>query len=169
MKLIVGLGNPGAKYVSTRHNVGFMLLDRLATVHALSFENQDKFHAEFAKNEHLILLKPLTFMNSSGEAVSAVASFYKISPENIFVVHDDLDIKLGEYKVQKGVGPKIHNGVNSIEECLKTTDFWRVRVGIDNRDPENRTQGEAYVLEDFTQKEKNLLSGVLEKVLLALA
>jgi len=139
MKLIVGLGNPGAKYAQNRHNSGFMLVDYL------------KQNASF--NSDVEYLKPQTFMNKSGDEVSRKVNFYKIKPEDLVVIHDDLDLKLGEYKIQKGKGPKIHNGINHIEERLGTKDFWRVRIGVDARPIENRLPGDAYVLQNFQSGE----------------
>jgi len=88
---------------------------------------------------------------------------------DLYIVHDDLDIKLGEYKIQKGKGPKVHKGINSIEKALGTDDFWRVRVGVDNRDSNNRTPGEQYVLQDFTSEEKEILDKVLDETCKKLA
>ena len=105
----------------------------------------------------LILAKPMTFMNDSGLAVQKLAAFYKLPATDIYVIHDDLDIGLGAYKIQKGIGPKVHNGVNSIEEKLGTKEFYRVRVGVDNREGENRIPGEDYVLQNFRKEEKKVL------------
>jgi peptidyl-tRNA hydrolase, PTH1 family len=96
-------------------------------------------------------------MNESGKAVKKLVDFYKVEMDDLYVIHDDLDIKLGEYKIQKGVGPKVHGGVNSIERELGKEDFWRARVGVDNRDLENRIPGEEYVLQNFTREERNIL------------
>jgi PTH1 family peptidyl-tRNA hydrolase len=146
MKALVGLGNVGKKYERTRHNVGFMFVDKF----------RDAWHGQ-----DLVFIKPNTMMNNSGEAVRDTSDYYKISPEDIFVVHDDLDLPLGEYKIQFGVGPKVHNGVNSVEKHMKTSDFWRVRIGIDNRDPENRISGEDYVLENFSDKEMDKIENAI--------
>lgn len=167
MKLLVGLGNPGEKYAKNRHNVGFMFLDILAG--EATWREEKKFHGMVAEveieGEKCILLKPNTFMNDSGQAVAAVVNFYKLTKDNIFVVHDDLDIVFGAWKIQKDKGPKIHNGILSIEEHLGSTDFWRVRVGVDGRDPENRMEGHAYVLQDFSSEEIVELKGnVFDKI-----
>jgi peptidyl-tRNA hydrolase, PTH1 family len=190
MKLIVGLGNPGNKYKNNRHNTGFAVLDKLQTETSKSeilnskqvsnqkFEIQKRFKAEMLKIKDLVIAKPQTFMNSSGEAVAALATFYKIPAANIYVIHDDLDIKLGEYKIQKGSGPKVHNGLISIEEELSTKDFWRVRIGIENRHNEiagnpvrsvKYLTGTDYVLQDFTDDEKKVLDQVIGKVVKELA
>lgn len=154
MKIVVGLGNPGDKYRNNRHNVGFMIIDRIK-----------EFDGEVLKIGEVVLVKPQTFMNRSGEAIGKIVNFYKVAVDDLIVIHDDLDIKLGEYKIQKGVGPKVHNGLTSIEEHLGKKDFWRVRVGIDNRPMANgewRMAGEDYVLADFTSEEKAVLDRMIK-------
>lgn len=166
MKLVVGLGNPGKKYGKTRHNIGFKFLDNLLIKTQLSsWEQKEKFKSLVSLNNNIILLKPQTFMNSSGEAVSAISNFYKIESDNILVVHDDLDLILGEWKMQFGVGPKIHGGVNSIEEKLGTKDFWRIRIGIDNRQKEDRLPGDEYVLTNFLPNEVLKTEKIAESIL----
>lgn len=164
MKVIVGLGNPGEMYVNNRHNVGFLVLDHLAG--RLGIETwESKFGSLIGKAPGVLLVKPQSFMNRSGDVVSEIVNFYKISLADLIVVHDDLDIKLGEYKIINGVGPKIHNGVNSIENKMGRVDFWRVRLGIDNRpNGEARTAGEEYVLSDFTPEEKTELDKIVKGV-----
>lgn len=162
MVAIVGLGNVGEKYRNTRHNVGFMFVDYLAKQHRATLENQNKFFSDIAKSKELLLFKPQTMMNASGKAVSAIVNFYSVGHESLYVAHDDLDLPLGEYKIQFEIGPKVHNGVNSIEEFLGSSQFWRVRIGIDNRDPENRTPGEAYVLQKFTDEEMRIIDDVIK-------
>ena len=178
MKLIVGLGNPGKEYEKTRHNIGFLLIDKLVEIlisleptdQDLSkiFEDKAKFKAKVLRFKENILIKPQTFMNNSGLAVFKVASFYKIDSKDIYVIHDDLDIKLGKYKIQKGVGPKLHYGVQSIEKRLKNKKFWRVRIGVDNRSFTSSVSGEEYVLRDFSSKERVILDKVIEDVLKSL-
>lgn len=135
MKLIVGLGNIGEEYENTRHNAGFLVLDKIKELIAPrdDFSFDKKFEADVLKIDGVVLVKPRTFMNNSGRSVKKILDYYKIEVADLTVVHDDLDIKMGEYKIQKGVGPKIHNGLNSVEQYLKETDFLRVRVGVDNR------------------------------------
>lgn len=166
MKLIVGLGNPGEKYANTRHNVGFLFVDRLqSAVYRNDIWESQKKHKSVVcnlKSVDCILVKPQTFMNESGVSVLSLTTFYKIPTANLYVVHDDLDIKLGEYKIQFGVGPKVHGGVSSIENTLGTINFWRVRVGVDNRDPQNRTPGERYVLERFTTDEMTVVNKTID-------
>src|SRR3990167_1232190 len=117
MKLVVGLGNPGDKYKNNRHNVGYIVVDALEGAGLV-----DGLKAE----------KTNVYMNDSGEAVKKFKNFYKVTPANLYIVHDDLDIPLGQYKLQLGKGPKVHNGVNDIELKLGTPEFWRIRIGVDN-------------------------------------
>lgn len=164
-KIIVGLGNTGNKYQNTRHNAGFMFVDKLAEKLGLPWQNEKITKSQIAKNAELILAKPQTMMNFSGEAVKKLAKQFSVSSEDLCIAHDDLDIKLGDYKIQKRVGPKVHNGLTSVENHLKTKDFWRVRVGIDYRDPNNRTEGETYVLQNFLPDELEILEKVFDKIL----
>jgi len=168
MKLIVGLGNPGGRYIYTRHNVGFVMLDRLhsAIDYKNSWEKDEVKRSEVCvmKDKGVILVKPQTFMNDSGAAVSKVANFYKIKIDDICVVHDDLDIEIGEYKLQKGRGPKDHKGIISVEKSLGTKDFWRMRIGVDNR-VGKKVEGQEYVLMKFTTLEREMLHVVIAQAL----
>lgn len=168
MKVLIGLGNIGNKYANTRHNVGFRVVDELARVLGLQFSSSKKLHSGIVKNDDLVLAKPTTMMNDSGKAAKVLASTYRVPAGDLYVIHDDLDLALGEYKIQFGRGPKVHNGIASIESALGTVDFWRVRIGIDNRDPHNRIPGQAYVLGDFTNEENQKLSRVIELALVEL-
>lgn len=153
MIAIVGLGNVGKNFEKTRHNAGFIFLDELCK--ELSFGNfifEKKFNAEISKDNDVILVKPQTMMNLSGESVLEIVNFYKIDSYDLIVVHDDLDIFWGDFKLQYAKGPKIHNGILSIEEKIKN-DFWRMRIGVDNRDPGNRISGEEYVLMPMLEDE----------------
>ena len=116
-------------------------------------------------HQSLVLVKPQTFMNSSGQAVSAIATYYKLPAADLFVVHDDLDLRLGEYKIQKAIGPKVHGGINSIEQKLGNNNFWRVRIGVDNRSVDNRIAGEEYVLQSFSESEREDVDESIEKAL----
>jgi PTH1 family peptidyl-tRNA hydrolase len=149
MKLIIGLGNPGEKYLNTRHNAGFLVADALQKIKAPA---------------RVIVRKSDVFMNDSGTCVNELIHRYDIDASNLYIVHDDLDIPLGSYKIQLGTGPKDHNGINSIESELGTKDFWRIRIGIENRGSGDRIQGEDYVLQDFTKDERKTLDGVIEKI-----
>ena len=161
MKLVVGLGNPGEKYAGTRHNVGFVVVDRL--VGEEEFKMEKKFKSEIVRMGEVLVAKPQSFMNKSGDVVSEVVRFYKVETDDLWVIHDDLDIRLGSYKVQKGVGPKVHNGVGNIEERLGENEFWRVRVGVDNRES-REVSGEEYVLGKFRSSERKVLGEVIERV-----
>lgn len=154
MKLIIGLGNPEEKYSHTRHNVGFSFID--------AGEKLQEVVGNKVK-----LLKSKSFMNNSGDFVASEVNKYRGDWEkagelgvNIIIVHDDLDIPLGQFKIQRGVGPKVHNGILSVEEKLGITDFYRVRIGVDARDPSLRTPGETYVLQNFTDQEEQVLSSL---------
>jgi len=159
MKLIIGLGNPGTKYQNNRHNVGHMFVDYLVN------ELTDSPH--FAKASRgkrvngLFFAKTTTFMNLSGKSVQALMQKHKARLEDLIIVHDDLDIPLGKFRIVKGYGPKLHNGIDSIEEKLGTKDFLRVRIGVDNRTPGNRTSGIEYVLQDFEEEEIKIVQGPL--------
>ena len=173
MKLIVGLGNPGEKYVNNRHNVGFIFVDHLlktATDKAEGFEYDKYLQAETKEirinAEQIVLVKPQTYMNKSGIAVRSCIDRYTINmAQDLIIVHDDLDIPLGKFKIQKGSGPKLHNGLESIEKTLRFKDFLRIRIGVDNRDPNNRIDGETYVLQDFLGTEIEILNTTLDKLL----
>jgi PTH1 family peptidyl-tRNA hydrolase len=136
MKLLVGLGNPGAQYETTRHNVGWMALDRLATERGLIFKSDRRFRADVAEttvpdsDERLVLAKPLTYMNLSGESVGALARFYKIEPADILVVYDEMALPLGQIRVRPGGSAAGHNGMKSLIAHLGTQDFPRVRIGV---------------------------------------
>ncbi len=134
IRLIVGLGNPGREYEATRHNAGFWWIDEFAHAHHFAFKMESKFHGLAARGSlhghELLLLKPQTFMNGSGRAVAALEKFYKITPQRILVVHDDLDLPPGTAKLKLGGGHGGHNGLKDIIAHLGTRDFWRLRLGI---------------------------------------
>ncbi len=134
IRLIAGLGNPGLQYRGTRHNMGYWLLDAIAEEKGLRFSADTKFFGEVARLKceqgDIWLLKPTTYMNLSGSAVQAMASYYKISPEEILVVHDELDIAPGCMKIKLGGGNAGHNGLKDITAKLSTPNFWRLRIGI---------------------------------------
>ncbi len=129
IKLVVGLGNPGREYEQTRHNAGFWWLDALARELGASFNKESKFHGEVAKAGGVWLLKPQTFMNRSGQSVGALAKFYQITPEEILVAHDEMDLPPGGIKMKIG-GAAGSNGIKDIVSHLGTRDFWRLRLGI---------------------------------------
>lgn len=165
MKAIVGLGNIGSEYENTRHNVGFMALDRIARTHGFEpFTLQAKFEAEISSGllagEKVILIKPQTFMNNSGRAVQKVLGFYKLSPADLLVIHDDLDIPLGEYKIAFGRSSAGHKGVQSIIDFLSSKDFHRIRVGIKIENQNIPT--EKFVLGNFNPNESATISSILD-------
>lgn len=163
MKVIVGLGNPGEEYVNSRHNSGFMVVEKLLEkMSNIKLQRSKKCNAEIAQAGDVLLAKPQTYMNRSGEAVVKIMQFYKLTTQDLWVVHDDLDIRLGEYKIQLGRGPKVHNGLASIDQYLGTKDYWRVRIGIENR--EYKISGEEYVLGGFNKAERETLASVMGKV-----
>ncbi len=129
IKLVVGLGNPGREYEQTRHNAGFWWVEALAREFGATFKKENKFHGEVAKVGAVWLLKPLTFMNRSGQAVGSLAKFYQIQPEEILVAHDEMDLPAGGLKMKIG-GAAGSNGVKDIVSHLGTRDFWRMRIGI---------------------------------------
>jgi len=176
MKLIVGLGNPGPKYHNTRHNVGFILLDALAYKYQLEFSYEKKFNAETVElnkpefsPEPVLLVKPHTFMNNSGEAIQKIAHFYKITPENIYVIFDELDLPLGQIKIRKSGSAGTHNGMKSMVAHLGT-EFPRFRVGIESRGTTASVLQDtsSFVLSEFIGKEKILISEALEKTIEAI-
>ena len=149
IRLIVGLGNPGIDYADTRHNAGFWFLDQLAQREKVFFHEEKKFQGEVARvrlaGQDIWLLKPTTFMNRSGQAVVALALYYKILPEEILVVHDELDLMPGCMKLKKGGGNAGHNGLKDITEKLSTPNFWRLRLGTGHP----RSLGMAQPVADF--------------------
>lgn len=156
MWLLVGLGNPGLRYARTRHNIGFMVLDRLAESLGLSFSEKTDYRicSGSISGQKVVLMEPLTFMNRSGGAVRRVLSKYTVLPEHIIVIHDDLDLDAGKLKIRKKGSSGGHKGVESVIQNLGTRDFTRVRIGI-GRDPLIPT--EDYVLSRFRKDEQPLL------------
>ncbi|MDD1368386.1 aminoacyl-tRNA hydrolase [Bacillus sp. MHSD17] len=154
MKLIVGLGNPGREYELTRHNIGFMAIDELAKRWNISLNEQKfkgVFGAGFVNGEKVILLKPLTYMNSSGESIRPLMEYYKIDVEDFVVLYDDLDIPVGKLRLRMKGSAGGHNGVKSTISHLGTQEFQRIRMGIDR--PKNGMKVADYVLGRFTSEE----------------
>jgi len=149
VKLIVGLGNPGPDYASTRHNAGFWLVDQVAGDLRASFSSEKAFSGQVAsarvEGTQVWLAKPQTFMNRSGACVGALARFYKLTPENVLVLHDELDLMPGQVKIKQGGGHAGHNGLRDIQSALGSPDFWRMRIGIGHP----RTLGLAQQVADF--------------------
>ena len=164
-RLIVGLGNPGAEYEDNRHNVGFWFVDRLARDLKVSLAPQGKFFGRAARSDERWLLQPTTFMNRSGQAVAALARFYKIAPAEVLVVHDDLDLPPGGIRLKQGGGNGGHNGLKDIQAQLSTPDFWRLRLGIGH--PGDRNMVIDYVLHAPRREEQDLIDRALDRCLLA--
>lgn len=163
MKLIIGLGNPGTKYEKTRHNFGFMAVDFLREkLGAADFKLNKRCNAEIVKIGEIILAKPQTFMNNSGEATTKLLSFFKIKPDDLSVIHDDLDLDFGKIKTGMGRGSAGHNGVKSVIDRLGTNNFNRIRLGV-GRPPEH-IPPEDYVLQDFSSEELNQIPEILKKI-----
>ena len=166
-RLVVGLGNPGPEYRGHRHNVGFMVMDRLASAVGIAL-GQSKFRGRFGQGDvgktRLLLLEPGTFMNASGESVSAATRFYKVAPEDLLVVHDELDLSFGRLQLKRGGGTGGHNGLESIVEQLGTPDFARLRFGIGKpQGPNAKERVVGHVLHDFSSEEKAALEPLLER------
>jgi PTH1 family peptidyl-tRNA hydrolase len=157
MKLIVGLGNPGERYQKSRHNVGFILLDKFAADNNLNWRKVERFNSEVADYSNGLLIKPQTFMNNSGDAVSKLVNFYKISLNDLIIIHDDVDLPLGAIKKQKGKNSAGHHGVENIIEELGTKDFWRIRVGIGKPEDKNIPIDE-WVLQNFGENELDIVT-----------
>lgn len=155
MKLLVGLGNPGAEYDGHRHNIGFKVIDNILESNNFpAFKSKYKgLASEGLLGDHkVLLLKPQTYMNESGVSVAAAAKFYKIAPDDIYVFHDELDLAAGKMRVKFGGGNAGHNGLRSMQARLGTADFWRVRLGIGHPGDKARVHG--YVLSDFSKAER---------------
>ena len=167
IKLIVGLGNPGADYVKTRHNGGFWFIDAIASEYSAALKNEKRFSGEHTKaiinSRDLHLLKPMTFMNHSGQSVAACARYYKIAAEEILVAHDELDLEPGTVKLKKGGGHGGHNGLRDIINHLGTKDFYRLRLGIGH--PGHRSQVVNYVLHHIAKDQQELVDITIQKSL----
>lgn len=154
-KLVIGLGNPGEEYKNHRHNIGFIIIDKLAQNLSLKFENNKKkslFTRAKVNNTDLILLKPQTFMNLSGESAIYISKFFNVKTEDIIVIYDDMDIPFGTFRIKKGGSSGGHNGIKSLIAQLQTDDFIRVRVGIGR--PSFGKKVNDYVLSSFSKSER---------------
>ncbi|MBI3479121.1 MAG: aminoacyl-tRNA hydrolase [Nitrosomonadales bacterium] len=165
IRLIIGLGNPGSEYETTRHNVGFWWVDELALIQKQSFKSESKFLGLTARAQlhghETWLLKPQTFMNHSGRSVGALAQFYKISPAEILVVHDELDLPPGVARLKIGGGHGGHNGLKDIIAHLGSNDFWRLRIGIGH--PGERSEVSNYVLGNPRLEDRELIDAAMKK------
>jgi peptidyl-tRNA hydrolase, PTH1 family len=175
MKIIFGLCNPGEKYQDTRHNVGFWFLDILAAHWNFpAFENQSKFQAEISKGkfkeEDILLAKPQTFMNLSGKTVRVLLDFYKLSPDDIIVIHDELDLPIGKYRVATDSQSAGHNGVQNIIDTLGTQKFNRLRIGIGQgeteiEEPACKIGAHDFVLGKLTNPERKTLESIKDNLI----
>lgn len=175
--VIAGLGNPGSRYAETRHNAGFLLLDALASAYAPQLRWRSQFKGEtlaldFAGSA-VLLLKPQTYMNLSGESVQECLAYHKMSPSQLIVVHDEIDIAFGQLRMKKGGGSGGHNGIKSVQEMLSTPDFLRMRVGVGR--PANAPDGSpseqdvsSHVLSQFSKMERQELEAFLKRGVSAL-
>ncbi|SMX24572.1 aminoacyl-tRNA hydrolase [Boseongicola aestuarii] len=164
MKLFVGLGNPGAKYAQNRHNIGFMALDRIASDHGFA-PWRGKFQGAVSEgklgSEKVILLKPETFMNLSGQSVGEAMRFYKLTPADITVFHDEIDLAPGKLKVKQGGGHAGHNGLRSLHQHI-TPEYQRVRMGVGH--PGHKDAVPGYVLKDFAKADQDWLDDMLRGI-----
>ncbi len=162
MRLIVGLGNPGKKYIKTRHNIGFRILDKIRIENNFpDFKLDKKFNALLSKKNGVFLLKPQTFMNKSGISVSNFIRYYNVEPSKLIVIHDDADFKLGKVKIDKNRSSGGHKGVQSVINHLSTKEFWRLRFGIGK---EEKKAGDI-ALEKFSKKEDEKVERLIQKVI----
>jgi PTH1 family peptidyl-tRNA hydrolase len=158
MKLVVGLGNPGKEYTLTKHNVGFLVVDELGKRVGIDIQKskfQSLYGEGFLEGNKILLLKPQAYMNRSGGAVSSASDFYKIPPENIIVIHDEMDISLGRIMIKPGGGSAGNNGIKSIISSLGSKDFIRVRIGIGK--PNAKSDGANHVLSNFNKSESAMV------------
>lgn len=168
MRLIVGLGNPGARYAFNRHNIGFLAAEAIVRRHGFG-PFRSKFQGALSEGTiggaKVMVLKPETYMNASGDCVGAAARFYKIEPHEIAVIHDDLDLAEGKLRVKRGGGTAGHNGLRSIDAVIGP-DYWRVRLGIGH--PGMKALVEAYVLQNFLPEERLWVAPLIEAVAAAM-
>ena len=175
MLLIVGLGNPGASYENTRHNVGFKIIDKLAyelsdsktpSLNSVKWEKSYKLDSYCYKINNIILIKPTVFMNNSGVSVSKVLKYYQIPTSSIWIIHDDKDIELGKFKIHQNRGHAGHNGVKSINTAISTQDYRRYRIGIaPNIITSDKQSAATFVLGKFTADEEKILEKVTNQVI----
>ena len=166
MKLIVGLGNPGPKYQITRHNVGFLFIDALVRTSGASFQYKSEFKAETQKiqfaDQTVLVCKPQTFMNLSGESVQPLMHFYGLTPDDLLVVHDEVDLGFGHLRFQTKRGHGGHNGIRNIHQLLGTNAYARLRLGVGRPPPEWKQEIPDYVLSAFSNDERRRLPEVLD-------
>lgn len=162
MKLIFGLGNPGKQYQNTRHNLGQMIIQKFSQDYNFTLSRKNKLLSEVGESSKNIFATSTEFMNLSGISLQKVAAYYKISPKNIYLIHDDLDLPVGEWRLQFDRGAAGHNGVKSVIENLGTQAFWRLRVGIGRAEFDTP---EEYVLKPFTKEKKVIIRQTIDKII----
>ena len=166
MKLIIGLGNPGGEYKDTRHNIGYMVVDKLEKELGAgtppAWDRDEKKNVLTARIGEVLLVKPLTFMNKSGFAVAALVNFYKLTPADVWVIHDDIDLPLGKIKIREKGGSAGHHGIESIIEQLGTDVFVRFRLGIGRGEATEDRSVVAFVLSRFRQSEAGSLKHLVD-------
>jgi len=169
MKLIVGLGNPGRSYAGNRHNIGFICLRYFARAQGIKFDRKKalaRIGTGTVAGNKVVLARPQTFMNNSGKSVSRLLRSFKVSPKDLLVIHDDLDLPPAKIRISSGSGSGGHKGINSIIQEMGTREFTRIRVGIGRPAKPNPTEDDiiAYVLSDFTTEEKEAISDIIPRV-----
>jgi peptidyl-tRNA hydrolase, PTH1 family len=160
MRLIIGLGNPGEKYANTRHNIGYMVMDDIAKVKEVEFASIGQFEADIAEvgeSDKIFLVKPLTFMNNSGNAAQKLKNFYKVDVQDVLIVHDDVDLEMGKIRLSFSGSSAGHKGVQSIIDKIGE-DFWRLRIGVGK---DGQIPTDAWVLQNFEKDEK--LKTIIDK------
>jgi PTH1 family peptidyl-tRNA hydrolase len=167
MKLIVGLGNPGRDYANNRHNIGFICLNHFARTHGIRFDRkQGRARIGMGKvaGNEIVLARPQTYMNLSGESVSRLVNKFNINLNDLLVIHDDLDLPLGKIRISQGSSAGGHRGINSIINCLESQDFIRLRIGIGRPEEISEDDVITYVLSDFTPEQKQAITPVIPRV-----
>jgi len=167
IRLVAGLGNPGRQYLLTRHNAGFWFADALAMKLGVSMTRESRFSSELGKHGEIRVAKPTTYMNDSGQAVAALARFFGVSPDEMLIVHDELDLRPGEAKLKLGGGVAGHNGLRDIQAQLGSSEFWRLRLGVghprDSALPEQDVVD--YVLKPPRAEERDQIVGAIQRAL----
>ncbi len=161
MKLIVGLGNPGKEYEKTRHNIGFIILDKLLKDVDWKKENDAFLYAKKYDNQKIIFLKPQQYMNLSGLTISKYLKYYKVPVENLLIIHDDVDLDIGNYKQKINSGSGGHNGIQSVIDHLNSTAFKRIKIGVSKQ--ENKDTSD-HVLGKFTKKEMQIIENIYPEI-----
>ncbi|MFC1687053.1 aminoacyl-tRNA hydrolase [Patescibacteria group bacterium] len=169
MKILIGLGNPGSKYEKSRHNLGYMIVEALAKELQTPFSMKSNLHALVAEGrigkEKIILAKPTTFMNLTGNAVNASLQYYKANPSDVWIIHDDIDLAFGKLKIHHGRSSAGHRGVENIIQILGTKDFYRFRIGIDSRtDKQRKGETNKFVMANFSRDDKKKLDELIPQV-----